>query len=71
MTIKSYARVRRIRTVLGLQMGRGALPWSQAAAEAGFADQAHLAREFAALTGLGPRSAAAHLANIRHRNVTP
>lgn len=71
ITIKSYARVRRIRTVLALRLAERALPWSQAAAEAGFADQAHLAREFAALTGLGPSSAAAHMATIRHRNVRP
>lgn len=71
MTIKRYARVRRIRTVLALRMADEPLPWSQTAADAGFADQAHLAREFAALTGLGPRSAVAHLSNIRHRNVTP
>ena len=71
LTIKSYARVRRLRTVLGLWLGDDELTWSRAAAKAGFADHAHLSREFASLTGLAPRVAAAHLARIGHRNVTP
>jgi AraC-like DNA-binding protein len=69
-TIKSYARVRRLRTALELRMA-GDSSWSMTAATAGFADQAHLAREFVELTGLAPTQSERHLARIRHRNVKP
>jgi transcriptional regulator GlxA family with amidase domain len=71
ITIKSYARVRRMRAALSARLADSTQPWSLTAAGAGFADQAHLGREFAALTGLAPTRAAEHLARIAHRNVTP
>lgn len=56
---KTLARVLRLQRALAL--ARGGLPYAQTAAVAGFADQAHLARDVKELTGaplgelLGPR----------------
>jgi AraC-like DNA-binding protein len=44
---------------------------SQTAAEGGYSDHSHLAREFAELTGMPPTDVLRHLARIDHRNVTP
>jgi AraC-like DNA-binding protein len=70
LTIKTYSRVRRLRSALARQL-TGREPISRTAAEGGFADQAHLTREFAELTGMAPRNALRHLARIEHRNVVP
>ena len=72
LTLREYARVRRLRSTLGIRM-QDALPggWSRIAAEAGFVDHAHLSREFMALTGLSPSAAARHLARTTHDDVVP
>lgn len=70
-TIKAYARVRRLRHALSLRMAERDAAWSLTAATAGYADQAHLSREFSSLAGLGPKRAAEHLERIKHCNVTP
>jgi AraC-like DNA-binding protein len=70
ITVKAYSRVRRLRSTLARQLG-SSQPMSQAAAEGGYADQAHLAREFSELTGMPPTTVLRHLARIDHRNVTP
>lgn len=49
---KRYARVRRLQRVLALAQGE--LEWGVIAHLTGFSDQAHLSREFRALTGLSP-----------------
>lgn len=64
LTVKSYARVRRMRSALSHRLGQAAEPWSSTAAAAGFADQAHLTREFATMTGLAPRQVEKHLRRI-------
>jgi AraC-like DNA-binding protein len=46
---QTHARVRRARSLL-----RAGLPITQAAAEAGFYDQAHLTRHFKRIVGLTP-----------------
>lgn len=46
---KTLARV--LRLVRALELARGGLPYADAAARAGYADQAHLAREVKALAG--------------------
>jgi AraC-like DNA-binding protein len=71
LTMKEYARVRRLRSVLARRLAPGDEPWAVSAAHAGFADQAHLAREVARLTGLAPTDVERHLERIDHRNVTP
>ena len=70
LTIKAYSRVRRLRSALARQLANDE-PISKTAAEGGYADHAHLAREFAELTGMPPTNAVRHLARIDHRNVVP
>lgn len=70
LTMREWARVRRLRESLALRLA-GASGWSQVAADAGFADHAHLTREFVALTGLSPSAAGRQLNATAHRNVNP
>jgi AraC-like DNA-binding protein len=51
---KSVARMMRFQRACGLARAGGASGWAMIAAESGYADQAHLAREFAALAGETP-----------------
>jgi AraC-like DNA-binding protein len=53
---KRYLRVARLRSLVTLVAARGATNWGEVALDFGFADQAHLTREFRALTGLTPGS---------------
>lgn len=48
---KRYARVQRLQRALAIAPG---IRWCDAAVDAGYSDQAHLSREFRALTGLTP-----------------
>lgn len=50
---KAYARIRRFRRALMLMRGRTLV---ELAIDAGYSDQAHLAREFRALSGVTPRT---------------
>lgn len=70
LTPKEYLRVRRLRSTIGAAL-EGDGSWSERAARFGFADQAHLAREFAGATGLTPQRVAERLDGIEHRSVTP
>jgi methylphosphotriester-DNA--protein-cysteine methyltransferase len=72
LTLKQFARTRRLRA-LGVELvaaqardGASAGSWSARAADFGFADQAHLARELVAMTGRSPVRLAAALAEIEH-----
>lgn len=56
---KRYQRVRRLQRLLGRMTRGSAAGWAALAAEAGYADQAHLIREFRALTGMTPTAYAA------------
>lgn len=71
LTLREWARVRRLRESLALHMGGVDGGWSEVAAAAGFADHAHLTREFVALTGLPPSAAAKQLGATRHDHVRP
>ncbi len=71
LTLRDFARVRRLRESLALRLRTAGASWSRIAAESGFVDQSHLTREFVALTGLAPGHAARHLAATSHRDVTP
>jgi AraC-like DNA-binding protein len=64
---KEYARVRRLRTT-GEARIRGGAGWSRLAASFGFADQAHLVREIARMTGLTPTAFEERLQLIEHRD---
>ncbi len=55
LTPKEYARVMRFDRALALAADP-ARPWAEIAFEAGYADQAHLSREFSALAGMAPQA---------------
>ncbi|MFS2055915.1 helix-turn-helix domain-containing protein, partial [Variovorax sp. CT11-76] len=55
LTPKEYARVMRFDRALALAADP-ARPWAEIAVEAGYADQAHLSREFSALAGMAPQA---------------
>jgi AraC-like DNA-binding protein len=68
---KSVARVMRFRQACRLAHAGGAGGWAMIAAEAGYADQAHLAREFIALAGESPTAWARRMALIDSRLAFP
>jgi len=68
---KEFARVRRLRSAMGERMRRDSEGWATVAMVSGYADQAHLAREFAELAGHAPSEVDRRLRAIEHRNVTP
>ncbi len=71
LTLREWARVRRLRESLAQHMTGADGGWSAVAASTGFADHAHLTREFVALTGLPPSAAAKLLSATRHEHVQP
>lgn len=71
LTLREFARVRRLREALAHRLVSSSWGWSRIAAEAGFVDHAHLTREFVALTGISPSGAAVQLNDTAHRNVNP
>lgn len=66
---KQYARARRFRAAAAALVTGQSINWADRAAEMGFADQAHLAREFSFLTGRSPRSFAEKVKGIDHGNL--
>lgn len=71
LTLREWARVRRLRESLAQRLQSSTATWSRIAAEVGFVDHAHLAREFVQLTGFSPSQAARALREISHENVRP
>jgi AraC-like DNA-binding protein len=71
LTMREYARVRRVREAIAMRLDRNASRWSEIAASTGFVDHAHLTREFIALTGAPPRVAARQLGTTAHHDVRP
>ena len=63
---KQYARARRLRATAIDWLENRALNWAGRAAEMGFTDQAHLAREFVSVTKRSPQSFAAKVDEIEH-----
>jgi AraC-like DNA-binding protein len=53
---KGLSRIARFQNVLRLSRARGRAPWAEIAARCGYADQAHLIREFRDLAGVSPAS---------------
>jgi AraC-like DNA-binding protein len=68
---KEFARVRRLRSSIVEALGSAERCWVELAAAGGYADQAHLVKEYKRLSGLAPEALLAHLARIRHGRVTP
>lgn len=71
LTLRDFARVRRLREALAVHLKGDGLGWSRVAADSGFVDHAHLTREFVALTGIAPTAAARQMALTEHRDVAP
>lgn len=68
---KAFARIRRMRAALTHLLDDVPMTWSAVAAELGFADHAHLVREFTRLAGLTPRETSALVQTIHHVDVRP
>ena len=68
---KEFARVRRLRSSILDALGSPQRRWVELAAACGYADQAHLVKEYKRLAGLAPEAFVAHLERIRHGNVRP
>ena len=71
LTLREYARVRRLREALAMRLTPSSPHWSEIAAGTGFVDHAHLTREFVALAGVPPSMAAVQLRMTAHRGVRP
>lgn len=66
LTPKQYLRARRIRATAVNLVENRAEKWANRAAKMGFADQAHLAHEFSALTQSSPGDFAERVKHIEH-----
>jgi AraC-like DNA-binding protein len=71
LTLREYARIRRLREALAFRMTPDSPSWSEVAAGTGFVDHSHLTREFVALAGIAPSAAAHQLRTTVHREVRP
>jgi AraC-like DNA-binding protein len=67
LTPKEFARLRKIRQACIRSIAGDAAGWADISAEAGFADQAHLTREFSQVFGWSPRLMQEYLRRIEHR----
>ncbi|MEJ7578460.1 MAG: helix-turn-helix domain-containing protein, partial [Pyrinomonadaceae bacterium] len=65
-TPKQFARLRRLRATAVTLADDREMGWATRAVEMGFADQAHLTREFVRLTGRSPVAFAENVAKIEH-----
>ena len=64
ITPKDAARAARLQGAVGLMLRDGSLPLARIAALAGYADQAHLTREFGELAGVTPAAYRAERAGV-------
>jgi AraC-like DNA-binding protein len=71
LTLKQFARIRRFREAASELLRQVPRPWCQVALDAGYADQAHLTREFSQMIGLSATELEIRHAAIRHENVQP
>jgi AraC-like DNA-binding protein len=71
LTPKQFARLRRLRAVAVQAVGSAPPSWATIAATQGFADQAHLIREFAQLVGHTPTRFMERVGRIRHERLVP
>ncbi len=68
LTPKEFARIRRLRRS-AIKLVGDSLGWADIAAESGYADQAHLSRDYTRMMGVTPTSLAERLARIRHGEI--
>ena len=68
LTPKEFARVRRLRRS-AIRLVEDSLGWAAIAAESGYADQAHLSRDYLKMMGVTPTSLAERLARIGHGEI--
>jgi len=66
---KEFARARRVRRAFVEALSEMKSRWSQLSTEVGFADQAHLIREFREVFGLPPQVVDAYIRSIRHERI--
>jgi AraC-like DNA-binding protein len=66
---KEFARARRVRRAFVEALREMKSRWSQLSAEVGFADQAHLIREFREVFGVPPQVVDAYIRSIRHERI--
>ena len=66
LTPKELARIRRVRASIISALETTSDPWVELAWAHGYADQAHLAKEFRTLAGLPPKKLRAYLKTIEH-----
>lgn len=71
LTPKQFARIRRLRSSVANALDDAPKGWSRVAVEQGYADQAHLVREFSQLVGQPPTTFMERTRTIEHVNVTP
>lgn len=71
LTPKRFARIRRFREAASNVLRRPPEAWGVVASEHGYADQAHMTREFTALVGLAPTSFQERITQIEHRLIRP
>lgn len=69
LTPKELARIQRMRASAVEAVADVTEPWIDIAAKQGYADQAHLIREFRDLLGLTPKSFESHFRRIQHRQL--
>jgi AraC-like DNA-binding protein len=66
---KEFARARRVRRAFVEALREMKSRWSQLSTEVGFADQAHLTREFREVFGVPPQVVDAYIRSIRHERI--
>ena len=71
LTMKQFARIRRLRESGAALLLQERPPWAVLAADFGYADQSHLIHEFSQLTGLTPVAFEDRLRQIEHGRVRP
>lgn len=69
LTPKEFARLRRLREACVQALHRSEPGWADVSAASGFADQAHLVREFQDIYGWPPRLVHEYLRRINHVNI--
>lgn len=71
LTPKQFARIRRFRAAAAELLRESPRPWCHVAVDAGYADQAHLTREFTQLIGLSAKELETKYQAIFHDSVLP
>lgn len=71
ITPKQFSRVRRFRACVVNMITEEPEAWGRVAVRSGYADQAHLIREFVRLSGRPPTALDAYIRSIDHGDVDP